>query len=117
MSLITDLVVKQLSTIGQPKVTTQTTTATQPTNYANLALLAAMMLESYYSQKKTGALSTEMVMPEMNPITGILPESTPAPTTTPNAVGSFTNIGSMNMGQMNPSQLLSLFLSLAGAGR
>ena len=112
MGMITDAVMKQLGTIGEPKTITQTTTASQePTNYGNLALLAMMMLESYMTKGNTGDLSTEMALPQNfnQPLGGIQPLGTPsAPAANP--IGS--NLA--DIGGMNPMDIMNMLLRFSG---
>jgi len=112
MSMITDAIMKQMNTIGEPKTSTMTENISQESNQPmNLGSLALMLMLMMGNQDKDKATETLGITPTPSP--NALPSlPTPLPTPTPSPTGA-------GMGAQTPPMdfIRMLLNSLGGAGR
>jgi len=107
MSMITDLIMKQMNTIGEPKTSTMTENISQqsnePMNLGNLALMMWLMMGD--KGKTTSAL-------------GETPMPSPLSVTQPSSGGMGVTPSPTGMGaQSNPMDFIRMLLSSLGGGR
>ena len=123
MGFITDSMVQQLGQIGQPKTTTSTGTSTttqnEPLNFANMAIMALMLMEQY--AKKGTDLSGAGVAPAAVPqgmsdiqIPGML--GTTQPVSRAPLQNNVTSQAPGNMTDMNPLEAFTFFQKMFGRG-
>jgi len=112
MSMITDLIMKQMNTIGEPKTSTMTENVSQqsnqPMNFGNLALMMWLLMG------QGGDKTTEALGVTPTPSPNALPSlPTPLPTPTPSPMQMPSQAGA----QSNPMDFIKLLLSSMGGGR
>lgn len=109
MSMITDAIMKQMGTIGEPRTSTMTEnieqTSNQPMNFGNLALMLWLIMGDKSKAGTTSALG-ETPMPP--PLSVSQPTGMPGITPSPTGAG----LGA----QSNPMELIQILLKAMGGG-
>jgi len=110
MSLITDAIMKQMGTIGEPRTSTMTENiqqqSNQPLNFGNLAIMLWLMMGD---KDKVGTATTLGKTPLPPPLSVTQPTGIPGVAPLPTGGGLSA--------QSNPMDFIRLLLSSLGGGR